>query len=52
MSSEIDINSLVTIYNQKISSLINENIILEAKLLLLDKELRETKKLFEESNKK
>ena len=50
MSSEIDVSSLVSIYNQNISSLINENIILEAKLLLATKELENLKKLLEEKN--
>ena len=50
MSSEIDVSSLISIYNQKISSLINDNILLEAKLLLVNKELENTKKLLEEKN--
>jgi len=38
MNSEVDINVLVTLYNQKISSLTNQNILLEAKLQSLTKD--------------
>jgi hypothetical protein len=32
MNSEVDVNILVNVYNQKISSLTNQNILLEAKI--------------------
>lgn len=32
MNSEVDINVLISIYNQKIAALTNQNILLEAKL--------------------
>jgi len=32
MNNEVDVNILVNVYNQKISSLINQNILLEAKI--------------------
>jgi hypothetical protein len=38
MNSEVDINVLVTLYNQKISSLTNQNILLEAKIQSLTKD--------------
>jgi len=38
MNSEVDINVLVSLYNQKISSLTNQNILLEAKLQSLTKD--------------
>ena len=31
MNSEVDINVLVTLYNQKLASLTNQNVLLEAK---------------------
>ena len=41
MNSEVDINVLVGIYNQKISVLTNQNILLEAKLQSLMKDFEE-----------
>lgn len=41
MNSEVDINVLVGIYNQKISALTNQNILLEAKLQSLMKDYEE-----------
>jgi hypothetical protein len=32
MDSQVDVNILINVYNQKISSLINQNILLEAKI--------------------
>lgn len=59
MNSEVDINVLVGIYNQKISTLSNQNILLEAKIQTLIKdfedernELLDKLKLSESSNKK
>lgn len=43
MSSEVDINILISIYNQKIANLTNQNILLEAKLQSLTKDF-ETEK--------
>lgn len=43
MNSEVDINLLVSIYNQKISALTNQNILLEAKLQTLTKDYEEEK---------
>lgn len=45
MNSEVDINLLVSIYNQKISTLTNQNILLEAKLQTLTKDFEEQKNL-------
>ena len=38
MNSEVDVNILVNLYNQKISALTNQNILLEAKLQSLTKD--------------
>jgi len=38
MNSEVDINVLVGLYNQKIATLTNQNILLEAKLQSLTKD--------------
>jgi len=41
--SEVDINILVSLYNQKISNLINQNVLLEAKVQSLIKDFSEDK---------
>ena len=43
MNSEVDVNILVNLYNQKISTLTNQNILLEAKLQSLIKDFEEKK---------
>ena len=43
MNSEVDINVLVTLYNQKIASLTNQNVLLEAKIQTLTKEFEDEK---------
>lgn len=43
MNSEVDINVLVTIYNQKLASLTNQNVLLEAKIQTLKKEFEDEK---------
>ena len=43
MNSEVDVNILVNLYNQKISTLTNQNILLEAKLQSLTKDFEEEK---------
>ena len=43
MNSEVDVNILVNLYNQKISTLTNQNILLEAKLQSLSKDFEEQK---------
>ena len=43
MNSEVDVNILVNLYNQKISALTNQNILLEAKLQSLTKDFEEQK---------
>lgn len=42
-NSEVDINFLIGIYNQKISALTNQNILLEAKVQTLIKDYEEEK---------
>ena len=43
MNSEVDVNILVNLYNQKISTLTNQNILLESKLQSLSKDFEEQK---------
>lgn len=43
MNSEVDVNILVSVYSQKISTLSNQNILLEAKLQSLTKDFEEQK---------
>ena len=52
MNSEVDVNILISMYSQKISSLTNQNILLEAKLQSLTKDFEEQKNvsLTENSN--
>ena len=60
MTREVDINVLVSLYNQKLASLANQNVLLEAKVQTLTKDLQdlETEKdsillrLLEEQNSK
>jgi len=50
MASEVDINLLMSLYNQKVSQLSNQNILLEAKLQTLSKDFEEEKNLLLEEN--
>jgi len=43
VNSEVDINILVTLYNQKIAALTNQNVLLEAKIQTLKKDFEEEK---------
>jgi hypothetical protein len=52
MNSEVDVNILVSLYNQKISALTNQNILLEAKLQSLTKDFEEQKNRFYEKEYK
>ena len=47
---EVDINVLVQIYNQKLSILSNQNVLLEAKIQTLQKEFAEERKKLIEQN--
>lgn len=42
-NSDVDINILINIYNQRISGLINQNVLLEAKIQSLVKDFAEDK---------
>lgn len=46
MNSEVDVNILVNVYNQKISALTNQNILLEAKIQSILKDYEEEKNTF------
>lgn len=50
MNSEVDVNILVNLYNQKISALTNQNILLEAKLQSLSKDFEEQKNVLLTTN--
>jgi len=50
MASEVDVNLLISLYNQKVSQLSNQNILLEAKLQTLIKDFEEEKNLLLEEN--
>jgi hypothetical protein len=50
MASEVDINLLMSLYNQKVSQLSNQNILWEAKLQTLSKDFEEEKNLLLEEN--
>ncbi len=50
MNSEVDVNILVSLYNQKISALTNQNILLEAKLQSLTKDFEEQKNVLLRTN--
>ena len=43
MNSEVDINVLVTLYNKKLASLTNQNVLLEAKIQTLTQEFEDEK---------
>jgi hypothetical protein len=50
MNSEVDVNILVSLYNQKISALTNQNILLEAKLQSLTKDFEDQKNILLRTN--
>ena len=43
-SNDVDVNALIKIYNQKISTLTNQNILLEAKLQTIVQDLLDAQK--------
>jgi len=48
--SEVDINILVRLYNQKLAALTNQNVLLEAKLQTLTDDFNEEKNALLEEN--
>lgn len=48
--SEVDINVLVRLYNQKLAALTNQNVLLEAKLQTLTEDFTEEKNQLIEEN--
>lgn len=52
MNTELDVNVLISVYTQKISVLSNQNVLLEAKLQSVIKELEELKNKYEERESK
>ena len=43
MQNEVDVNVLITLYNQKLSLITNQNVLLEAKLQSLSNDFNEEK---------
>ena len=51
MNSEVDVNILINHYHKKLSTLVNQNILLEAKMESMTKDYMELKQQFEEFQK-
>ena len=49
-NNEVDVNTLIKIYNQKIATLTNQNILLEAKLNTLKQDYLNLKELQEQKD--
>ena len=49
-NNDVDVNTLIKIYNQKISTLTNQNILLEAKLNTLKQDYLTLKELQEQKD--
>ena len=50
-NSEVDVNILINHYHKKLSTLVNQNILLEAKMESMTKDYMELKQQFEEFQK-
>ena len=50
MQNDLDVNVLVSIYNQKINSLMNQNILFEAQIQSLTKSFAEEKNILLKAN--
>ena len=48
--SEVDVNVLVKLYNSKLASLTNQNVLLEAKLTTLSQDFREKYEKLKQEN--
>ena len=48
MNSEVDVNILINHYHKKLSTLVNQNILLEAKMESMTKDYMDLKKKFDE----
>ena len=51
MNSEVDVNILINHYHKKLSTLVNQNILLEAKMESMTNDYMELKQQFEEFQK-
>ena len=51
MNSEVDVNILINHYHKKLATLVNQNILLEAKMESMTKDYMELKQQFEEFQK-
>ena len=49
-NSDVDVNVLINVYNQRIAALSNQNILLEAKLTSLTKDYQDEKDLLLKAN--
>ena len=48
MNSEVDVNILINHYHKKLSTLVNQNILLEAKMESMSKDYMDLQKKFDE----
>ena len=48
MNSEVDVNILINHYHKKLATLVNQNILLEAKMESMSKDYMDLKKKFDE----
>ena len=48
MNSEVDVNILINHYHKKLSTLVNQNILLEAKMESMTKDYMDLKQKFDE----
>jgi len=51
MNSEVDVNILISHYHKKLSTLVNQNLLLEAKMESMTKDYMDLKEQFEELQK-
>ena len=50
MNNDVDVNVLVGLYNQKLATIMNQNVLLEAKITTLKKDFEDEKKLLLKTN--
>ena len=50
MNNDVDVNVLVGLYNQKLATIMNQNVLLEAKIATLKKDFEDEKNLLLKTN--
>ena len=50
MNNDVDVNVLVGLYNQKLATIMNQNVLLEAKITTLKKDFEDEKNLLLKTN--